>query len=151
MKCGVAWHAQKSHGAPILSNCLTTIISFYPREVFALQQYETRSCSAGETGSYRYMAPEVFLHEPYNTKVDVYSFAMICYQLFEGAVPFEGTDPVQAARNAAMHRQRPIFSALPNNAANKNIYLVCVTSLKLLSVMQMLAAPTVRLMHGMIS
>jgi hypothetical protein len=27
---------------------------------------------AGETGSYRYMAPEVFRHEPYNNKVDVY-------------------------------------------------------------------------------
>jgi serine/threonine protein kinase len=26
----------------------------------------------GETGSYRYMAPEVFRHEPYNLKVDVY-------------------------------------------------------------------------------
>ena len=26
----------------------------------------------GETGSYRYMAPEVFRHEPYNNKVDVY-------------------------------------------------------------------------------
>ena len=27
----------------------------------------------GETGSYRYMAPEVFRHEPYSFKVDVYS------------------------------------------------------------------------------
>jgi serine/threonine protein kinase len=80
---------------------------------------------AGETGSYRYMAPEVFLHEPYNTKVDVYSFAMICFQLFEGEVPFEGTDPVQAARHAAMHRQRPIFSMLTNKTANKDIRLVC--------------------------
>ncbi len=35
----------------------------------------------GETGSYRYMAPEVFRHEPYNLKVDVYSFAMIIFQL----------------------------------------------------------------------
>ncbi len=26
----------------------------------------------GETGSYRYMAPECFRHEPYNLKVDVY-------------------------------------------------------------------------------
>lgn len=34
-------------------------------------------------GSYRYMAPEVFRHEPYNLKVDVYSFAMIVFQLFE--------------------------------------------------------------------
>jgi serine/threonine protein kinase len=42
----------------------------------------------GETGSYRYMAPEVFRHEPYNTKVDVYSYAMILYYLFEGVPPF---------------------------------------------------------------
>lgn len=29
------------------------------------------------------MAPEVFRHEPYNSRVDVYSFSMIVYQLFE--------------------------------------------------------------------
>lgn len=34
----------------------------------------------GETGSYRYMAPEVFRHEPYNNKVDVYAYAMIVFQ-----------------------------------------------------------------------
>lgn len=44
----------------------------------------------GETGSYRYMAPEVFRHEPYNQNVDVYSFAMIIFQLFETSVPFAG-------------------------------------------------------------
>ena len=65
------------------------------------------------------MAPEVFLHEPYNTKVDVYSFAMIMYQLFEGRVPFDGTDPVQAAKNAAMHKQRPLFTPLQSNAYEK--------------------------------
>jgi serine/threonine protein kinase len=37
----------------------------------------------GETGSYRYMAPEVFRHEPYNDRVDIYSFSMIIFQLFE--------------------------------------------------------------------
>ncbi len=29
------------------------------------------------------MAPEVFRHEPYNSRVDVYSYSMIVYQLFE--------------------------------------------------------------------
>ena len=29
------------------------------------------------------MAPEVFRHEPYNSRVDVYSFSMILYQLLE--------------------------------------------------------------------
>ncbi|MEW5312654.1 MAG: hypothetical protein WDW38_004271 [Sanguina aurantia] len=47
----------------------------------------------GETGSYRYMAPEVFRHEPYNNKVDVYGFAMIMYQLFEGVPPLLDAGP----------------------------------------------------------
>jgi serine/threonine protein kinase len=34
----------------------------------------------GETGSYVYMAPEVFRHEAYNLKVDQYAYAMILYQ-----------------------------------------------------------------------
>eukprot|EP01025_Chloroclados_australasicus_P063609 TRINITY_DN8425_c0_g1_i2.p1 TRINITY_DN8425_c0_g1~~TRINITY_DN8425_c0_g1_i2.p1 ORF type:complete len:231 (+),score=23.47 TRINITY_DN8425_c0_g1_i2:2-694(+) len=75
----------------------------------------------GETGSYRYMAPEVFLHEPYNTKVDVYSFAMICFQLFEGKLPFEGTDPISAAKQAAMYKSRPSMPALAENAPNKAV------------------------------
>lgn len=63
----------------------------------------------GETGSYRYMAPEVFRHEPYSLKVDVYSYAMIVFQLFECAVPFSGIDPVEAAREAALSGCRPNF------------------------------------------
>ncbi|KAI3756744.1 hypothetical protein L1987_56567 [Smallanthus sonchifolius] len=37
----------------------------------------------GETGSYRYMAPHVFKHRKYAQKVDVFSFAMILYQMLE--------------------------------------------------------------------
>lgn len=66
----------------------------------------------GETGSYRYMAPEVFRHEPYNSRVDVYSFSMIVYQLFEFTPPFGGADPVEAARAAAMYDRRPEFVSL---------------------------------------
>eukprot|EP00200_Dunaliella_tertiolecta_P005622 CAMPEP_0202350340 /NCGR_PEP_ID=MMETSP1126-20121109/7453_1 /ASSEMBLY_ACC=CAM_ASM_000457 /TAXON_ID=3047 /ORGANISM="Dunaliella tertiolecta, Strain CCMP1320" /LENGTH=516 /DNA_ID=CAMNT_0048942295 /DNA_START=80 /DNA_END=1630 /DNA_ORIENTATION=+ len=63
----------------------------------------------GETGSYRYMAPEVFRHEPYNLKVDVYSFAIICFQLFEQVAPYATMDPLQAARCAACEDLRPTF------------------------------------------
>lgn len=48
-------------------------------------------------------------HEPYNLKVDVYSFAMIIFQLFETTTPFHGHDPVDAARQAAMLGARPGF------------------------------------------
>lgn len=36
----------------------------------------------GLTGSYLYMAPEVYRSEPYNAKVDIYSAAIIMYELF---------------------------------------------------------------------
>lgn len=56
----------------------------------------------GETGSYRYMAPEVFRHENYNEKVDVYAFAMIFYELLEGIAPYVDLDAVSAAKQAAI-------------------------------------------------
>ena len=36
----------------------------------------------GETGTYRWMAPEVMKCESYNNKVDIFSFGMVCYALF---------------------------------------------------------------------
>ena len=69
----------------------------------------------GETGSYRYMAPEVFKHEPYNQAVDVYSFALVTYWLFAGAKPFANViDPVDAVVSAAVEGARPSITALPD-------------------------------------
>jgi serine/threonine protein kinase len=65
----------------------------------------------GETGSYRYMAPEVFEHQNYNTKVDVFSFAMILYEMFEGAAPFASQDAYEAAVMVARENRRPEFGA----------------------------------------
>ena len=39
--------------------------------------------------------------------MDVYSFSMIAYQLFELTPPFSGMDPVDAARKAALAEERP--------------------------------------------
>jgi len=61
----------------------------------------------GETGSYRYMAPEVFRHEFYGTAVDVYAASMIFYQLFSGQQPFSNVNPIHAARAVATQDTRP--------------------------------------------
>ncbi|GKV22380.1 hypothetical protein SLEP1_g32260 [Rubroshorea leprosula] len=69
----------------------------------------------GETGSYRYMAPEVFKHRRYDKKVDVFSFAMILYEMLEGEPPFSSYEPYEAAKYVA-DGHRPIFrtkSCLP--------------------------------------
>ena len=44
----------------------------------------------GNTGSLRYMAPEVALRKPYNEKVDVYSYGIMVWQMARDRVPFKG-------------------------------------------------------------
>mmetsp|Transcript_24746 Transcript_24746/g.30442 ORF Transcript_24746/g.30442 Transcript_24746/m.30442 type:complete len:414 (-) Transcript_24746:106-1347(-) len=44
---------------------------------------------SGDTGSPRYMAPEVAKSEPYNKKSDVYSFILILWMILELKQPFE--------------------------------------------------------------
>ncbi|XP_072995344.1 serine/threonine-protein kinase VIK-like isoform X1 [Typha latifolia] len=62
----------------------------------------------GETGSYRYMAPEVFKHRKYDKKVDVFSFAMILYEMLEGDPPLSNYEPYEAAKCVA-DGHRPTF------------------------------------------
>ena len=57
----------------------------------------------GNTGSLRYMAPEVVLGKPYTEKVDVYSFAMIMWTFAKSKSPFKGFD-------RAMHRARVVIN-----------------------------------------
>ncbi|XP_072093396.1 serine/threonine-protein kinase VIK isoform X2 [Arachis hypogaea] len=64
----------------------------------------------GETGSYRYMAPEVFKHRRYDKKVDVFSFAMILYEMLEGEPPFTNLEPYEGAKHVA-EGHRPIIRA----------------------------------------
>jgi len=61
----------------------------------------------GECGSYRYMAPEVFTHQKYDTSCDVYSFAMIFYYMLKSEPPFPELDG-EAAAGAAQTGQRPM-------------------------------------------
>ncbi|CAN0063883.1 unnamed protein product [Pylaiella littoralis] len=44
----------------------------------------------GETGSARYMAPEVAESRPYNEKVDVYSFGIVIWEMSTLKKPFDG-------------------------------------------------------------
>lgn len=41
-----------------------------------------------ETGTYRWMAPEVINHQPYDQKADVFSFAIVLWELVTAKVKF---------------------------------------------------------------
>ncbi|CAI5505338.1 unnamed protein product [Closterium sp. Naga37s-1] len=58
----------------------------------------------------RYMAPEVFRHEPYGTAVDVFSFAVLLHEMFEGGQQMKLLTPQEVARKYSLN-VRPIFKA----------------------------------------
>ncbi|XP_074566620.1 serine/threonine-protein kinase STY17-like [Curcuma longa] len=50
-----------------------------------------------ETGTYRWMAPEVINHLLYDYKADVFSFAIVLWELATSRVPYDKMSPLQAA------------------------------------------------------
>jgi len=63
-------------------------------------------------GTQHWMAPEVIRGENYDEKVDVYSYAMIVFEVITREVPFEDFTPKEAAM-AAMRGRRPDLEAVP--------------------------------------
>ncbi|KAK9850773.1 hypothetical protein WJX84_012168 [Apatococcus fuscideae] len=64
-----------------------------------------------ETGTYRWMAPEVIEHSPYNHQADVFSFAIVIWELLTGRVPYADMTPLQAAVGVVQKGLRPPIPA----------------------------------------
>ncbi|MBA0741884.1 hypothetical protein Gogos_015005, partial [Gossypium gossypioides] len=60
-----------------------------------------------ETGTYRWMAPEVIEHKPYDLKADVFSFGISLWELLTGELPYGLLTPLQAAVAVVQKSLRP--------------------------------------------
>ncbi|XP_042416371.1 integrin-linked protein kinase 1-like [Zingiber officinale] len=58
----------------------------------------------------RYMAPEIYFNEEYNTKVDVFSFSLILQEMIEGCPPFPSKQELEIPK-AYAENMRPPFRA----------------------------------------
>lgn len=65
----------------------------------------------GGTGSYRYMAPEVYRREVYGKSIDVFSFALIVHEMFQGGPSNRAEDPEEVADRRAYEDSRPPLSS----------------------------------------
>uniref|UniRef100_A0A6V1S4W8 Protein kinase domain-containing protein n=1 Tax=Heterosigma akashiwo TaxID=2829 RepID=A0A6V1S4W8_HETAK len=74
-----------------------------PRGEAAGQTYQL----SGDTGSVRYMAPEVMQSIPYNEKCDIYGFSIILWQMATLRKPFEGMEVAEFRDRVTLARQRP--------------------------------------------
>ncbi|KAL6226960.1 hypothetical protein ACLB2K_000919 [Fragaria x ananassa] len=69
-----------------------------------------------ETGTYRWMAPEVIEHKPYDHKADVFSFGIVLWELLTGQLPYSFLTPLQAAVGVVQKALRP---TIPKNTNPK--------------------------------
>ncbi|KAL1563879.1 Serine/threonine-protein kinase sty46 [Salvia divinorum] len=69
-----------------------------------------------ETGTYRWMAPEVIEHKPYDHKADMFSFGVVLWELLTGKIPYEYLTPLQAAVGVVQKGLRP---TIPKNTHPK--------------------------------
>jgi len=60
----------------------------------------------GHTGSFMYMAPEVFNRKPYNESVDVFSLGVILYELFSRSLLIYTHTPANSARDCEHYASR---------------------------------------------
>ncbi|XVF60808.1 hypothetical protein PTKIN_Ptkin08bG0077700 [Pterospermum kingtungense] len=65
---------------------------------------------ASQETSWRYVAPEVYRNEEYDTKVDVFSFALILQEMIEGFPPFHTMQENEVPK-AYVANERPPFLA----------------------------------------
>ncbi|CAI0461419.1 unnamed protein product, partial [Linum tenue] len=75
---------------------------------FGVARVQTQSgVMTAETGTYRWMAPEVIEHKPYDHKADVFSFGIVLWELLTGELPYSYLTPLQAAVGVVQKGLRP--------------------------------------------
>eukprot|EP00743_Colponemidia_sp_Colp-15_P008072 GILK01008747.1.p1 GENE.GILK01008747.1~~GILK01008747.1.p1 ORF type:complete len:1674 (+),score=303.81 GILK01008747.1:56-5077(+) len=67
----------------------------------------------GQCGTYHWMAPEVIAMRPYTEKADVFSYAIVLWEIASRRVPYEGMDPVQIGVAVINEQLRPDISCIP--------------------------------------
>ena len=68
---------------------------------------DTEGVMTAETGTYRWMAPEIIEHKPYDQQADVYSFGIVLWELLTCQVPYSDRTPLQAAVGVVQNGLRP--------------------------------------------
>ncbi len=89
---------KRKHNKKVFKNATPTFFNL----ISLLLRFETMC---------RWMAPEVIEHSPYNHQADVFSFAIVLWELLTGRVPYADMTPLQAAVGVVQKGLRPPIPA----------------------------------------
>ena len=78
---------------------------------------------SGKVGTLRYMATEVAMHQPYNVSADVYSWAMVAYEVMTLEKPFAGWTRDMHANLVCGRGARPELNTVP--LALRSVLPIC--------------------------
>lgn len=117
--CGVANAMVYLHhcSPPIMHRDLTTsnILVNYDGTVkicdFGMSKMFTEDALSAAVGCMTSMAPEVYKGEGYSPSIDVFSYAMVLYEVFVGETPNGSIDQRKYAHQVAMEGYRPVLPA----------------------------------------
>ncbi|PXF47022.1 Serine/threonine-protein kinase CTR1 [Gracilariopsis chorda] len=89
-----------------------TIIDFGLSKLNSAQQSLVPGSRGGLTGSLITMAPEVMNGQAYLQKADVYSYGIVCWEIFCRRIPFgRSVEPFQLIQKVAFKGERPPFES----------------------------------------
>jgi len=105
----IGFVTDRRNHSPQADTAATTIVQLFD---FGLSRELTPNAPTltGAIGTMRYMAPEVCLDSSYDCDCDIYSYAIVCWELWTQKVPFEEVATPDLYRDQVCQRgYRPVY------------------------------------------
>ena len=92
---------------------------------FGLSRLYQKSCLlTGQLGTCYWMAPEIIVNKRYSTKVDVYSYGIIIWEVCTRKTPYSCMSQQQVQFYVSVKKGRPNLKIIPSNTPPKIIQLM---------------------------
>ena len=119
--CGVQHRDLKCHNCLLTSDARAKVSDFGLSRCDALKTSTTTLTTKsgdGLAGTPAFMAPELLKDNVFTEKSDVYSYAMVLWELFDGGVPWARHKPLQISFKVVFeHARPPVPPAMPEHLA----------------------------------
>ena len=111
---GVEHRDLKALNVLLTSNLRGKVTDFGLSKCDDLRTTQTTQGGGGAAGTSAFMAPELLEDNIFTEKSDVYSYAIVLWEIWDRGVPWRGLKPVQITRQVVdKHQRPPVPPAMP--------------------------------------